>query len=227
MVSTFEVTAAPAPLLVAPNHRRVVTGPSGLRVRFHAHGTAGEVVGLRRAGKPHQLLRQANARGRRDGVVRIRTTHLRPGRYDVVLCDSATGRTETKAPIWVYRPGSRPQVTTDRRTYRVGSPIRVSWTRAPGNNLDWVSFFRCHLRCDGPGGYLVYRYTDTAVVGSVTFGAGQLPEIWLRPVPGSRAVRRAAPHRRRLPRDRGVRALPYRPPLSPRTPTSPGRRSTC
>src|SRR6185312_14053033 len=109
VVSTFEVTAAPAPLLVAPNHRRVVTGPSGLRVRFHAHGTAGEVVGLRRAGKPHQLLRQANARGRRDGVVRIRTTHLRPGRYDVVLRDSATGRTETKAPIWVYRPGSRPQ----------------------------------------------------------------------------------------------------------------------
>ena len=70
----------------------------------------------------------------------------------------------------MYRPGSRPQVTTDRRTYRVGSPIRVSWTRAPGNNLDWVSFFRCHLRCDGPGGYLAYRYTDTAVVGSVTFG---------------------------------------------------------
>ena len=64
VVSTFDVTAAPAPLLVAPNHRRVITGPPGLRVRFHAHGMAGEVVGLRRAGKPHQLLRQANARGR-------------------------------------------------------------------------------------------------------------------------------------------------------------------
>ncbi|HEY2877860.1 endonuclease/exonuclease/phosphatase family protein [Nocardioides sp.] len=170
VVSTFDVTAAPAPVLVAPNHRRVITGPPSLRVRFHANGTAGEVVGLRRAGKPRQLLRQANARGRRDGLVRIRTAHLRPGRYDVVLRDSATGRTETTAPIWVYRPGSRPQVTTDRRTYRVGSPIRVSWTRAPGNNLDWVSFFRCRLRCDGPGGYLAYRYTDTAVVGSVTFG---------------------------------------------------------
>jgi endonuclease/exonuclease/phosphatase family metal-dependent hydrolase len=172
VVSTFDVTPAPAPVLVSPNHRRVITGPHGLSVRFHAHGTAGEVVGLRRAGTPHQLLRQANARGRRDGVVRIRTAHLRPGQYDVVLRDSATGRTEASAPVWVYRPHSRSRITSDRRTYPVGSPIRISWTRAPGENLDWVGLFPCHRTCGGPGSYLVYRYTGTAVEGSVGFRRG-------------------------------------------------------
>ena len=79
-------------------------------------------------------------------------------------------QTEASAPVWVYRQGSQAQHQTNRHTYRVGSPIRVSWTRAPGNNLDWVSLFRCHVRCDGPGGYTIYRYTRTAVEGSLTFG---------------------------------------------------------
>jgi len=171
VVSTFEVAPARAPVMVSPHHRRVITGPT-LHVRFHAHGTAGEVVGLRRPGKPHQLIRQANARGRRDGVVGIRTTHLRPGRYHVVLRDSATGRTEAAAPVWVYRPHSRAHIRADRQVYRVGEPIRISWTRAPGENLDWVGLFRCHRTCGGPGSYLVYRYTRTAVEGSVAFRRG-------------------------------------------------------
>ena len=66
---------------------------------------------------------------------------------------------------WVYRQGTQAQIITNRHTYRDGSPIRVSWTRAPGNNLDWVSLFRCHVKCAGPGGYTIYRYTQTAVVG--------------------------------------------------------------
>lgn len=70
----------------------------------------------------------------------------------------------------MYRPGSRAQVTTGRKVYRAGSPIRVSWTRAPGNNLDWIGLYRCRATCPGPGAYRIYRYTDTAVVGTVTFG---------------------------------------------------------
>jgi len=170
VVSTFDVTPAPAPLIVSPAHRRVITGPHPLRVRFHAHGRPHEEISLTRHGGAGALLRSVSTSGRRDGVVQIRTAHLRPGRYDLVLTDSVHGRTEASAPIWVYRPGSRSQLRTNRHTYRAGSPIRVSWTRAPGNNLDWVSFFRCHVRCAGPGGYTIYRYTQTAVEGSLTFG---------------------------------------------------------
>jgi hypothetical protein len=90
----------------------------------------------------------------------------------VVLRDSATGRTEAAAPVWVYRPHSRAHIRADRQVYRVGEPIRISWTRAPGENLDWVGLFRCHRTCGGPGSYLVYRYTRTAVEGSVAFRRG-------------------------------------------------------
>ncbi len=170
VVSTFDLTPAPAPLNVTPHQRRVVLGHGPLRVRFHARGLPGEVIGLRRVGRPHQLTRQVNARGRRNAVVQVRTSHLRPGHYRVVLRDDATGKTEASAPIWVYRPHRPARITTDRRVYRAGSAIRVSWTRAPGNNLDWVSLFPCHARCAGPGGYTIYRYTRTMVEGSLTLG---------------------------------------------------------
>ncbi|HEX3931685.1 MAG TPA: endonuclease/exonuclease/phosphatase family protein [Nocardioides sp.] len=171
VVSTFEVTPAPAPIMVSPGNRRVITGSRGLHVRFHAHGLPGEVVGLLRPGS-HRLLRQANARGRQNGVVDLRTTGLRPGRYAVALRDSATGRIEARAPVWVYRPGSRSHVWTDRRSYRYGAPVRIHWTRAPGNNLDWIGLFPCHRRCGGVSTYLDYLYTHTDVVGSVTFRRG-------------------------------------------------------
>ena len=169
VVSSFDVTPAPAPVMVSPRDRRVITGPNALRVRFHARGLPGERVGLVRHGSP-RLLRGVSTIGRSNGVARVRTAHLRPGRYDVVLADRASGRREAAAPVWVYRPASHSHLTSDRRTYRVGSPIRVSWTRAPGNNLDWIGLYRCHRTCGGPGSYLVYRYTRTAIEGRVTFG---------------------------------------------------------
>ena len=170
VVSTFDLTPARAPLIVSPARRRVVTGPDPLHVRFHAHGRPHETVSLIRHGGGRTPLRTKSTKSRTDGVVAVRTAHLRPGRYRLVLRDTATGRTEAVAPIWVYRPGSRSHLSTSRRTYVVGSPVRVSWTRAPGNNLDWIGLFRCRRTCGGPGSYLMYRYTRTAVEGTVRFG---------------------------------------------------------
>ena len=87
VVSTFDVTPAPAPVLVSPDTRRVVTGSGGLRVRFHGRGGPHERVGLPPSDRSHDPVRLVSTRGRRDGVVRVRTAHLRPGRYDVVLTD--------------------------------------------------------------------------------------------------------------------------------------------
>jgi hypothetical protein len=169
VVSTFDVTPAPAPLIVSPRERRVITGHQ-LRVRFHARGLSHEKVALVRRGGKGLYLRQVSTDGRENGLVRLRTAYLRPGRYDVVLRDKKHDRVEASAPVWVYRPGTRSHVATDRRTYRVGQPIRVTWTRAPGNNLDWVSFYRCRVTCAGPSAYTIYRYTQTAINGSMTFG---------------------------------------------------------
>jgi hypothetical protein len=192
VVSTFELTPAPAPIMVSPGNRRVITGPHRLHVRFHAHGLPGEVIGLLRAGRPHQLINEANARGRRNGVVSIRTTGLKPGRYHVVLRNDANGRVEATAPVWVYRPSSRSRLRSDRHTYRVGQPIQINWTRAPGNNLDWIGLFPCHRVCGGVSTYLDYLYTHTKVVGSVRFrkGAylGEGTEPW--PLPPGQYVAR-------------------------------------
>ena len=50
VVSTFDVTPAPAPLMVSPESRRVIIGVRALRVRFHGTGARDEVVGLVRTG---------------------------------------------------------------------------------------------------------------------------------------------------------------------------------
>jgi hypothetical protein len=63
----------------------------------------------------------------------------------------------------------------------VGQRVKVSWTRAAGENLDWIGLFRCHRRCGGPGAYLVYRYTRAETEGTVRFsghdylGEGTVP----------------------------------------------------
>jgi len=169
VVSTFDVTPGVAPLLVSPRTRRVVSGPGGLAVHFHADGTPHEAIGLVSVagGTP---ARSEPTGSRADGTLRLRTQHLRPGRYTVVLYDTVSGKRSAGAPIWVYGPRSHATLRADRRTYRVGSPIRISWTRAPGNNLDWIGLFRCRRACGGPGAYLMYRYTRTAIEGTVRFG---------------------------------------------------------
>jgi endonuclease/exonuclease/phosphatase family metal-dependent hydrolase len=170
VVSTFDVTPVAAPVMVSPATRRMITGSGGLRVRFHAVGQADEAIGLRPSGRSRAPVRMVSTGARQDGVVRIRTARLRPGRYDVVLVGAGAGRAEATAPVWVYRPHSHAHLTTDRHIYRVGEPVHVAFTRAPGDNLDWVGLFRCHRTCGGPGSYLVYRYTRTAIEGTVIFG---------------------------------------------------------
>lgn len=171
VVSTFDVTPAAAPVMVSPRTRRVVTGPGGLRVRFHAPGSSHEAIGLRPVEAPGSVpVRGVSTGGRSDGAVLLRTAGLPAGRYDLVLYDTDTSDALATAPVWVYGPHSRARLSTDRHTYRVGSSVHVGFTRAPGNNLDWVGLFRCRRTCGGPGSYLVYRYTRTAVEGSVTFG---------------------------------------------------------
>ena len=162
VVSTFEITPAPAPPTVSPSDRRVVAGDgSRLQVRFHGTGAAGEVVAI--VGGP-----EASTGGRTSGAVSLPTSGLSSGRHDVVLRDTTTGATLTRSPIWVYQRGSHARMTTDAVTYRSGQRVTVSWDRAPGEHLDWIGLYRCHRTCDEPGSYLAYRYTRTRIEGSLT-----------------------------------------------------------
>ena len=192
VVSTFDLTPASAPVMVSPSARRVISGSGGLHVRFHAKGTATERIGFRPAGHPNRppvaACQQAVVRTARDAADRapppgpLRRRPLRRGR----------GPQDDVAPIWVYGARSHSRLTADRHSYREGAAIRVHWTRAPGNNLDWIGLYRCHRTCGGPGSYLVYRYTRTDVEGSATFNAhvylGEATVAW--PLPPGQYVAR-------------------------------------
>lgn len=173
VVSTLDVSLAPSPVLVAVSTRRVTSGRA-LDVTFHAPGAPGERVRLVRhralGQRVHVASQPTGPTGVRDGEVSFPTTRLAPGRYEADLV-SGTGRTLSRTPFWVYPPGTRATVGTSRHSYRVGQPIRVHWTRAPGMGLDWVGVFRCHRRkCSGNGGYLLYAYTRTAIEGHAMIG---------------------------------------------------------
>ena len=172
VVSTLDVTLATSPVLVAVSTRRVIKSRP-LTVTFHAPGQPGEHIRLvrHRPGPNHVARsRSTGPAGTRDGKVVFKTTHLTRGRYDAKL-KSADGRTLSRTAFWVYTRDSHATVTTSRRTYRVGQPIRVRWTRAPGMGLDWIGIFRCRrVKCAGPGDYLLYTYTRTRIAGRGVIG---------------------------------------------------------
>ncbi len=193
VVSTFDVSPAESPMLVAPERRRVAVGQAPLRVRFHGTGSPHEVVALvPGGGATSPLLSARSTGGSADGVIRLAKARLRPGRYDIVLIDAHTGAVGARAPVWVYAAGTGPRLRTSGSSYQVGDAVRVHFSGAPGNNLDWIGLFRCHKICDGPGGYLVYRYTQARIVGSVAFGSdtylGEGVAAW--PLPPGRYLAR-------------------------------------
>ena len=194
VVSTFEITPPPAPPTVSPAGRRVLVGPgSRLHVRFHGMGGADEMVAVvPRSGAGQALLAARSTGARTSGGVSLPTARLAAGRYDVVLRDTASGATLARSPIWVYERGTGARMTTDARTYRAGDRVRVSWTGAPGEHLDWVGLYRCRRTCDDPGSYLAYRYTRTRIEGSLalsgTVAPGEAAPPW--PLPPGHYVAR-------------------------------------
>ena len=189
VVSEFLVRPSPVRQIVSPEHRRITVGPRPLAVRFHGLGNADEVVAFQR--RPGcATAGGALDRSAPDGVVRLSKAGLAPGRYDVVLARGRPGA--RRAAVWAYRPGEAPALRTDRATYAVGDDVRVHWTGAPGTQLDWIGLIRCAEVCNGPGSYLMYRYTRTRIEGSVRFGAdtyvGEGSASW--PLPPGRYIAR-------------------------------------
>jgi endonuclease/exonuclease/phosphatase family metal-dependent hydrolase len=181
VVSTLDVTPAPAPNLVSPSTRRVTIGQP-LDVAFHAPGHPGEEVALVvRGGGGRHMVTSRPTGGATDGTVTLNTHGLRRQKYGIALL-GGHGALLSMQPIWAYRASAHATVTTER-TYRVGQPIAVSWTHAPGMALDWIGLYRCAGgRCPGPGAYRAYKYTLTRVEGSMRISDvdpyGYGPSTW-------------------------------------------------
>jgi len=201
-LSTFRVTpAVPAPF-VAPSARRLFVGDS-LEVRYRAGAGSGQSLAIVPAGgQPAAAVASTpvGPPGTQDGTASFATAALAPGAYDVVLVSG--GSVISRAPVWLYPPGTPTSVWTSKRTYVVGEPIVVSWRAAPGFRWDWLGVYSpgdtgssphsagCNAGCNGNSRYLLYVYTQTAIEGSAIFDAGAAPGSATWPLkPGSYEIR--------------------------------------
>jgi hypothetical protein len=177
IVSTFNVTPAPMPVLVAVEERSLEQGQT-LRVRFHGGASVALVRGS-------TTVTSKSTGGAADGTLSFATTNLAPGAYQAVLRDSS-GQALSRSPFWLYARGAVTTVSTNKTTYKVGEPITVSWTKAPGMKFDWLGVYTSGENADNPhastcsagtcgnGHYLLYGYTRNTIEGSTTFGPGAL-----------------------------------------------------
>jgi hypothetical protein len=174
IVSTFDVTPAPMPVLVAVEERSRDQGQT-LHVRFHGGASVALVRGSTTAATK-------STGGAVDGTVSFATTNLATGAYQAVLRNSS-GQALSRSPFWLYAPGSVTTVQTAKSVYKVGETIRVSWKKAPGMKFDWLGLYSagdsadnthqttCSAGLCGNGHYFLYTYTHTAIEGSTTFDA--------------------------------------------------------
>ncbi len=176
VVSTFDVMAAPTPSFVAAEARTYEQGDD-ISLRFHAR--AGERLVIRPpqgaetdATDPEN---QAN-----DGVYGQSTDESTPtGEYEVELVDR-TDAVVAGTSFFLYPPGTETAIKTSKKVYKVGEPIEVSWTDAPGMKWDWTSAFPagsglknphgtdCATGYCGNGNYSVYEYTQASIEGTAT-----------------------------------------------------------
>ena len=177
IVSTFNVTPAPMPTLVAVGERSLERGQT-LHVRFHGGASVALVSGSTTA-------TSKSTGGAADGTLSFATTNLPSGAYQAVL-RNASGQALSRSSFWLYAPGTPTTVTTSKTTYKVGEPITVSWKKAPGMKFDWLGVYASGENADNPhastcsagtcgnGHYLLYGYTRNTIEASTRFGRGAL-----------------------------------------------------
>lgn len=216
VVSTFDVTLGEMPILVAVDRRRLVVGDP-LAVRVHAPGQdRGAVAIVPAGGNTASTVASQGTGGPADEVLSFATKELRPGAHEAILI-AADGRELARIPFWLYEPNTPARVTTSKEEYRVGEPIIVSWTNAPGMKWDWVGLYASRATPTGEtreSEYprkdercMLYEYTGAAVEGTTAFressrvrhGTWPLPpgpyEVRLLLDDGYRSIASSAPFR--------------------------------
>ncbi|MGZ4198686.1 MAG: endonuclease/exonuclease/phosphatase family protein, partial [Thermoleophilia bacterium] len=186
VVSSFDITAATPPVLVAVARRLVDIGDP-LKVTFHAPGGANEKVAITRASEgaspqPEPIAVQPTGAGApTDGTLTFATSRFKAGHYRVSLLDQ-NGTVLARDAFWAKAPRTHARVFTAKRVYRVGQPIIVRWRNTPGERWDWVGVYD---RGADPNVayYRLWGYTFASIAGHCTldrsqpyFGYG--PQAW-------------------------------------------------
>lgn len=175
VLSVFDVTPAPAPVLVTVNDQRLIEPGADLRVYYRRTVPEdGEIV-LTPADAPEPALVRALlcACSPASGSTTLDTTALAPGVYAIRM-RGADGSEQSTTPLHVRAPGTGIEVALDRDTYRPGDAITLRWRNAPGHRWDWIAIYET-----APGTpatpdrnrQRLWRYTGSAISGEFVIGA--------------------------------------------------------
>jgi endonuclease/exonuclease/phosphatase family metal-dependent hydrolase len=170
VVSTFTVTPAPMPTLVAVKKALRDVGQD-INVRYHSPGGAGEHIAIVPAGGDPATDTQhteATTPGTTDGTVTFSTTGWPAGGYDAVLLNGA-GNELSRIAFWLKPPDAGVQISTGKDTYAVGEAIDVSWRYAPARRWDWIGIYK-RGRDPHVAYYLLWTYTGASVEGTASLG---------------------------------------------------------
>jgi exonuclease III len=171
VVSTFTVTPAPMPTLVAASRQLREVGQDVL-VRFHSTGGPGERVAIvPAAGNPatDTVATQPTGAGQpTDGTLTFTTAGWDPGDYEAVLVN-ASGTELSRIPFWLEPVDGEVELSTAKDTYAVGEAIDVSWTYAPARRWDWIGIYK-RGRDPHIAYYLLWAYTGATVEGTIALG---------------------------------------------------------
>jgi endonuclease/exonuclease/phosphatase family metal-dependent hydrolase len=192
VLSTFEVRPAPIPPMVAVNARLGTVGDM-MTVAYNAPtSNAKEIAIVRPGGDPDSPPIHLSAEGAR-GTEGLDTSRLKPGRYVALLLDDGGDPLDR---IGFVLRGRHPETTisTDRRTYRPGEPIRVRWVDGPANRWDWLAVYRASASNPRKDDYKLWDYTwrhasgtlPPRTNGSLTLGPNAQGNPW--PLPPGRYV---------------------------------------
>jgi endonuclease/exonuclease/phosphatase family metal-dependent hydrolase len=167
VMSTFEVTPGPLPVMVALSPQVATVGQAVAAYYQAAAGGAEALAVVPAAGEVADALESpavpAGSAG--NGPVEIATQALDPGDYEVLLM-GADDEVQARAPLWVQKPGAKPILTTDSTAYASGEPIVVTWKNAPANRWDWIGVYKAAAADPDVDYYLIWQYTGGAGSGT-------------------------------------------------------------
>lgn len=159
LLSTFEVTPAVEPILVAVRPMMPKQGQS-VRVTFNAPGNEGEQVALLIFGRhaTADALAVQPTGGLTHGVLTFGTAECTPGKYSIMLFDAGGREILASIPFWIRSNSTTADLSTDKSKYKVGEPIVVTWKDAPATRWDWLGIYKASAADPVNDWYLLWQY---------------------------------------------------------------------
>ena len=174
LLASLRLTPTVPPPVVSVS-RRLVTVDDSVSVRCIADGVADVMVVPRAADVGASLMDLEHD----ERVWQLNAADAGVGVFDIVAVDAAHQEL-ARTTLWVAEGGTKPEVTTDRSSYRAGETVGVRWSWAPGNRADWVAIYQRGAE-PGAAKSLMTAVTDATVEGVRTFDETSHPQKWPLP----------------------------------------------